>query len=91
MFEATLYIAVAYILLCKLNHGYHNQACFINIFQTKHFSAVKFAIDYEKKYKLSCDTKISKVRKKKLKKSDWVPLNVVGHFAKKLQISNFLH
>ena len=29
MYEASLYIAVAYILLCyKLNYGYHNQAHF---------------------------------------------------------------
>ena len=28
MYEAILYIAVAYILLCKLNYGYHNQARF---------------------------------------------------------------
>ena len=28
MYEAILYIAAAYILLCKLNYGYHNQAHF---------------------------------------------------------------
>ena len=28
MYKAILYIAVAYILLCKLNYGYHNQARF---------------------------------------------------------------
>ena len=28
IYEAILYIAVAYILLCKLNYGYHNQARF---------------------------------------------------------------
>ena len=28
MYEADLYIAVAYTLLCKLNYGYHNQAQF---------------------------------------------------------------
>ena len=31
MYEAILYIAVAYILLCKLNQGYHNQACLLLI------------------------------------------------------------
>ena len=28
MYEAILWFAVAYILLCKLNYGYHNQARF---------------------------------------------------------------
>ena len=28
MYEAILYIAVVYILLCKLNYGYRNQAHF---------------------------------------------------------------
>ena len=28
MYEAILYIAVAYILLCKLNYGNHNQTRF---------------------------------------------------------------
>ena len=28
MYEAILYIAVAYILLYKLNYGYHNQSRF---------------------------------------------------------------
>ena len=28
MYQAILYIAVAYILLCKLNYGYHNHARF---------------------------------------------------------------
>ena len=44
MYKSILYNAVAYILLCKLNYGYHNQHIFINIFQTEHFSAVKFAM-----------------------------------------------
>ena len=38
---------------------------FINFFQREHFSAVKFAMGYEKKYDLSCDSKISKSLKKK--------------------------
>ena len=46
MYRANLYIAVAYILLCKLNYGYHNQHVFVGIFQTKRFSAVKFVIGY---------------------------------------------
>ena len=38
MYEAILFFAVAYILQCKLNYGYHNQTCiFMNIFQTEHF------------------------------------------------------
>ena len=37
------------------------------IFQTERFSAVKFAMGYEK-YDLSCDTKISKSLEKKLKR-----------------------
>ena len=28
MYEVILYIAVAYILLCKLNYGYHNHTHF---------------------------------------------------------------
>ena len=31
MYGAILYIAVAYILLCKFNYGYHNHACFLLI------------------------------------------------------------
>ena len=46
MYEAILYIAVAYIFLCKLNYGYHNQSRFINIFLTEHFSAVKFVMGF---------------------------------------------
>ena len=41
-------IAVAYILLCKLNYGYHNRPVFVNNFQTEHFSAVNFAMSYDK-------------------------------------------
>ena len=44
---------------------------FTNIFQMEHFSAVKFAMGYEKKYELSCDSKISKSLKKKKKKKSW--------------------
>ena len=50
MYEAILHIEVAYILLlCKLNCGYYNWECLCkNIFQMEHFSAVKFAMGYEK-------------------------------------------
>ena len=43
---------------------------FINIFQTEHFSAVKFYMGYLwEKYELPCDTKISKkFEKKKFKR-----------------------
>ena len=37
---------------------------FINIFQTEHFSGVKFDMGYEEKYELPCDTKIAKSLKK---------------------------
>ena len=40
MYEANLYIAVAFILMWKLNYGYITIHIFINIFQTEHFSAV---------------------------------------------------
>ena len=46
----------------------------MDIFQTEQFSAVKFDMGYEKKNDQSCDFKISKSFKQKLKKSDWVPL-----------------
>ena len=38
------YIAIAYMFLCKLDYGFHNQAVFIEIVQTEHFSAVKLAM-----------------------------------------------
>ncbi len=47
---------------------------FINIFQTVHFSAVKFTRDNEKNNELSSDTQISDSLKKKLKQSDQAPL-----------------
>ena len=55
------------VSLCKLSYGYITRHIFINIFQMEHFSAVKFAMGYGKKYKLSCDTKIFKSLKKKKK------------------------
>ena len=74
MKETILYIAVACILLFKLNHGCHKQARFHYFFKMEHFSAVKFGLGYkwEKKYEPSCDTKISKSLKKKLK--NWTGL-----------------
>ena len=65
MYEAILYnIAVAYILLCKLNYGYHNLAHFINIFQAKHFFSCEICYGLWERYELSCDTKICKSMKK---------------------------
>ena len=63
MYEAVLYIAVAHILLYKLNDGYQEQAHFMNIFQTEHFLAVKFDLSYEKNMSLIL-RKISKSLKK---------------------------
>ena len=48
MYDAVLYIAVAYILLFKLNMVTITRNVFINIFQTEHFLAVKFSTGYEK-------------------------------------------
>ena len=66
MYQAILYIAVAYILLCKLNYGYHNIFIniFINIFRTEHFSAVKFVMGYEKNMNFLVIVKSPKVWKK---------------------------
>ena len=62
MFETILYITVAYILLCKLNHDYTiTSHVFINIFQTEHFSAIKFAMGYEKNLDLLVIAKSPKV------------------------------
>ena len=59
--------------MCKLNYGYHiTRHILIIIFQSEHFSAVKFVTGYRPyaKYELSYDTKISK----SLTKSNWAPL-----------------
>ena len=67
MYEADLYIAAAYILLCKLNYGYHNQAHFHkNLPNRMPFSCEIYHGLWEK-YELSCDTKISKSLKKSWK------------------------
>ena len=64
--EAILYIAVAYILLCKLYYGLTlTRHAFINIFQMEHFLAVKFVMVWEK-YELA---KSPKVWKKKVEKT----------------------
>ena len=46
MYKAILNFALAF----KINYGYHNQVRFhwFNIFQTEQFSAVTFAMGYEK-------------------------------------------
>ena len=50
---------------------------FINIFQMENFSAVKFAIGYEKNMSFLVIPKYAKVEKKKFKKYDWAPLTCV--------------
>ena len=61
MYEAILYTTVAFILPSMLNHMVTIiRHVVIRIFQTEYFSAVKFAMCYQNKYDLSCDTKISK-------------------------------
>ena len=49
---------------------------FVNIFQTEHFSAVKFAMGYEKNMSFLLIPKSQEVGKKvkRKKKSDWAPL-----------------
>ena len=47
MYEAILWFAVAYILLCKFNCTITRHV-FINIFPTEHISAVKFGTGYKK-------------------------------------------
>ena len=44
-------------------YGYHNQTSFIHIFQMKHFSAVKFAMGYEKNMSFLVIPKFPKVWK----------------------------
>ena len=48
VYDANLYTAVAYVFLCKLSYGYHNQVHFIDIFQMERFLAVKYGMGYEK-------------------------------------------
>ena len=67
IYEAILPIAVAYILLYKLNLIWLPQLTrhiFINMLQMEYFSAVKFVTGYNKNIELSCDTRISKSLRK---------------------------
>ena len=52
---------------------------FVNIFQMEHFSAVKFAMGYEKNISYLVTPKSPKVGQK-LNKSDWAPLNKKHYF-----------
>ena len=72
MHEAILYIAVGYILLCKLNYGYITKHIFINIFQTEYFSTVKFDMGYDKNVSFLVISKSLIVLKKVEKKMDWL-------------------
>ena len=68
MQESILNIAVAYILLCKLNYLMImvtiTRHIFSDFFQTKHFSAVKFYMGYEKNMSFHVIPKSPKVWKK---------------------------
>ena len=69
MYEAILYIQVAFILLCKLNYKVTiTRHVFINIIQTEHFSAVKFTMGYEKNVSFLVIAKSSKVWEKKVER-----------------------
>ena len=59
MNKAILSVAVTHILLNLIMVTITRQV-FINIIQMEYFSVVKFDKNYEKKYELSCDTKILK-------------------------------
>ena len=56
-----MYIAVSYILLCKLIMVTITRNIFINIFQMECFSAVKFAMVYEKNMSFLVISKSPKV------------------------------
>ena len=69
MYEAILYIAVAYMSFCvSLIMVIITRHVFINIFQMEHFSALKFAVGYEKNMNFLVIAKYPKVWKKKLKR-----------------------
>ena len=75
MYEAVLYNAVAYILLCKLNYGYHNQAHFHQYLPNGILLSSKTCPGLWEKYELFFQYQILKKKMdKKLKKSDWAPL-----------------
>ena len=64
MYEAILYIAVTYILLCSsLIVIAITRHVLINIFQTEHSLAVKFAMGYEKNINFLVKAKSPKVWK----------------------------
>ena len=64
MYEAILYIAVAYSWCVSLIMVTITRHIFINISQTEHFSAVKFAIGYEKNMSFLVIAKSPKVWQK---------------------------
>ena len=69
MCKVILCIAVAYISYCvNLIMVTITKHIFINILQTEHFSAVKFAMGYKKNMSFLVITKSPKVWKKKLKR-----------------------
>ena len=75
MYEVILYIAVAHILLCKLNNMVTiTRHVFNNIFQTKHLSAVKFVMGYGENMSFLVIPKFPVVWKK-VEKIGWAPLN----------------
>ena len=63
-YKAILSTAVAHTLLCKLDMVTIVNHIFTNIFQMTHISTLKFTEDYEEKYELSFDTKMSESLKK---------------------------
>ena len=65
MYKAILYIAATYILLCKIIMLTITKHVFINLFQTEHFSAVKFAMGYKKNTSFLVIAKSHKAWKKK--------------------------
>ena len=68
MYKAILYITVAYYLTVSLIMVTITKHTLINIFQTEHFSAIKFAMGYEKNMSflvIAKSTKVSKTSRKK--------------------------
>ena len=68
--DTVLYIAVAFIFLCKLTISSN---IFIDIFQAKHFPAVKFAMGNEKNMSFLVIPKSPNIWKK-IEKSNWASL-----------------
>ena len=64
IYKAILWFTVAYISLCKLNYGYHNQALFHQNLPKETYFSHKIEHGLWEKYDLYCDTKISKSLKK---------------------------